>query len=103
MCYRTVFALFYFMFEALGAYIRRRDLREGFGGDGGLYLEGLIFGIFLYSHLGILVSKCLYGSNFNRKEIRIQKVTFRVSSLSFALTLQLSKCGLSKRQQMSHI
>ena len=61
----------------LGGFIRRRDLREGFWGDGGLYLEGLIFGIL---HLGILVSKSLYGSNFNRTEIRIQKVTFRVIS-----------------------
>ena len=50
----TVFALFYFVFEAnfpstssQGAYIWRGDLTEGFcvTGLGGLYLEGLIFGI----------------------------------------------------------
>ena len=53
----TVIALFYFVFEenfpsTRGAYIWRGDLTEGFfallvcGGGGGLYLEGLIFGIF---------------------------------------------------------
>ena len=51
----TVFALFYFVFEsyfqvqALGAaYIWRGDLTEGFfyvTKLGGLYMEGLIFGI----------------------------------------------------------
>lgn len=98
--YRFCIVLFYVW--GPGGLYSQAGFKGGFWGDGGLYLEGLIFGIFLYSHLGILVSKCLYGSNFNRKEIRIQKVTFRVSSLSFALTLQLSKCGLSRRQQMSH-
>ena len=51
----TVFALFYFVFEGdfpstspLGTYILRSDLTEGTG-LGGLYLEGLIFGILLYS------------------------------------------------------
>ena len=101
-------ALFYFMFKGisskdLGGFIRRRDLREGFWGDGGLYLAGLIFGILLYSHLGILVSKSLYGSNFNRTDIRIQKATFRVISSSFALTLQLSKCGLGQVKRKTHV
>ena len=53
----TVFALFYFVFEAhfpstspRGTYIWRGDLTEGFlrhrfGRGGGLYMEGLIFGI----------------------------------------------------------
>ena len=50
----TVIALFYFVFEGnfpstsqRGAYLRRVDLTEGFcvTGFGGLYLEGLIFGI----------------------------------------------------------
>jgi len=51
----TVFALFYFVFAGnfpstspRGAYIWRGDLTEGFCVTdlGGLYLEGLIFGIF---------------------------------------------------------
>ena len=50
----TIFALFYFVFEGnfpgtspWGGYIWRGDLTEGFcvTGLGGLYLEGLIFGI----------------------------------------------------------
>ena len=50
----TFFAFFYFAFEgnfpstsSRGAYIWRGDLTEGFcvTGLGGLYLEGLIFGI----------------------------------------------------------
>ena len=54
----TVFALFYFVFEGnfpstspRGAYIWRGDLTEGFcvTGLGGLYLEGLIFGILRYA------------------------------------------------------
>ena len=53
----TIFALFYFVFEdkfqvqdPRGAYIRRGDLTEGFCVTilGGLYLEGLIFGILRY-------------------------------------------------------
>ena len=53
----TVFALFYFVFEGnfpstspRGAYIWRGDLTEGFFhySFGGLYLEGLIFGILRY-------------------------------------------------------
>ena len=53
----TVFALFYFVFEGnfpstspRGAYIWRGDLTEGFlrYRFGGLYLEGLIFGILRY-------------------------------------------------------
>ena len=53
----TVFALFYFVFEGnfpstspLEAYIWRGDLTEGFlhYRFGGLYLEGLIFGILRY-------------------------------------------------------
>ena len=53
----TIFALFYFVFEGKfqvqaprGAYIRRDDLAEGFCVTilGGLYLEGLIFGILRY-------------------------------------------------------
>ena len=53
----TVFALFYFLFEGnipstspWGAYIWRGDLKEGFlrYRFGGLYLEGLIFGILRY-------------------------------------------------------
>ena len=53
----TIFALFYFAFEGKfqvqappGAYIRRSDLTEGFCVTilGGLYLEGLIFGILRY-------------------------------------------------------
>ena len=53
----TVFALFYFVFGGnfpstipQGAYIWRGDLTEGFSvtGLGGLYLEGLIFGILRY-------------------------------------------------------
>ena len=56
----TVFALFYFVFEGnfpstspRGAYIWRGDLTEGFcvTGLGGLYLEGLIFGILRYVRL----------------------------------------------------
>ena len=58
-CKFTVFALFYFAFEGnfpstspRGAYIWRGDLTEGFfvTGLGGLYLEGLIFGILRYSN-----------------------------------------------------
>ena len=50
----TIFALFYFVFEGKsqvqaprGAYIRRGNLTKGFlrYDFGGLYLEGLIFGI----------------------------------------------------------
>ena len=53
----TVFALFYFVFEGNfpststpGAYIWRDDLTEGFlrYRFGGLYFEGLIFGILRY-------------------------------------------------------
>ena len=60
----TIFALFYFVFEGnfqvqapRGAYIGRGDLTEGFLryefgglylGGGGLYMEGLIFGILRY-------------------------------------------------------
>ena len=53
----TVFALLYFVFEGnfpstspRGAYIWRGDLTEGFFRYrfGGLYLEGLIFGILRY-------------------------------------------------------
>ena len=57
----TVFALFYFVFEGnfpstspRGAYIWKGDLTEGFlryrfgKGGGGLYMEGLIFGILRY-------------------------------------------------------
>ena len=55
----TVFALFYFVFEGNfqvqapprgGAYIWRGDLTESFcvTSLGGLYLEGLIFGILRY-------------------------------------------------------
>ena len=54
----TVFTLFYFVFEGnfsstspQGAYVWRGDLTEGFlrYQFGGLYLEGLIFGILRYS------------------------------------------------------
>ena len=63
----TLFALFYFVFEGNfqvqapgGAYIWRGDLTEVFlryklgglifgGGGGGLYMEGLIFGILQYA------------------------------------------------------
>ena len=63
----TLFALFYFVFEGNfqvqapgGAYIWRGDLTEVFlryklgglifgGGGGGLYMEGLIFGILRYA------------------------------------------------------
>ena len=54
----NVFALFYFVLEgnfpsttSRGAYIWRGDLTEGFcvTGLGGLYLEGLIFGILRYA------------------------------------------------------
>ena len=53
----TVLALFYFVFEGnfpstspLGAYIWRGDLTEGFCVTilGGLYMQGLIFGILQY-------------------------------------------------------
>ena len=54
----TVFALFYFVFEGhfpgtspRGAYIWRGDLTEVFcvsGLGGGVYMEGLIFGILRY-------------------------------------------------------
>ena len=54
----TIFVLFYFVFEGKfqvqapprGAYIRRGDLTEGLlrYDFGGLYLEGLIFGILRY-------------------------------------------------------
>ena len=55
----TVFALFWFVFEGnfpstspRGANIWRGDLTEGFcvTGLGGLYMEGLIFGILRYTH-----------------------------------------------------
>ena len=60
----TVFALFYFVFEGnfpstspRGAYIWRGDLTDGWRvfcvtGLGGLYLEGLIFGILRYFFKG---------------------------------------------------
>ena len=54
----AVFVLFYFVFEGNfpstsppGAYIWRGDLTEGFSRylfGGGIYLEGLIFGILRY-------------------------------------------------------
>ena len=53
----TIFALFYFVFEGnfsntspLGTYFWRDDLTEGFlcYRLGGLFLEGLIFGILRY-------------------------------------------------------
>ena len=54
----TIFALFYFVFEGnfpstspRGGYVWRGDLTEGFFALrvwGGLYLEGLIFGILRY-------------------------------------------------------
>ena len=51
----TVFALFYFVFEddfpstsPRGAYIWRGDLTEDVTHLGGLYMEGLIFGISRY-------------------------------------------------------
>ena len=56
----TVFALFYFVFEGnfpstspRGAHIWRGDLTELFcvTGLGGLYLEGLIFGILRYYYI----------------------------------------------------
>ena len=61
----TVFALFYFVIEGnfsstspWGAYIWRGDLLEGFLRyqlyKGGLYLEGLIFGILRYIFLNII-------------------------------------------------
>ena len=59
----TVFALFCCVFEGnfpstspWGAYIWRGDLTEGFcvTGLGGLYLEGLIFGILGYVSLAIV-------------------------------------------------
>ena len=62
----TVFALFYFVFEGnfpstspRGAYIWRGDLTEGFcvTGLGGLYLEGLIFGILRYSSFQFQINK----------------------------------------------
>ena len=55
----TVFALFYFVFEGnfpstspRGPFIRRGDFTEDFCVTrlGGLYLEGLIFGILWYLH-----------------------------------------------------
>ena len=57
----TIFALFYFVFEgnfpSTRAYIWRGNLTEGFlrYRFGGLYLEGLIFGILLY----VLISTLL--------------------------------------------
>ena len=60
----TIFALFYFVFENNfpRAYIWRGDLTEGFcvAGLGGLYLEGLIFGILRYNrkiHLEEVLSR----------------------------------------------
>ena len=64
----TIFSLFYFVFEGnfpstspWGAYIWRGDLTEGFlgyllGGGGGLYMEGLIFGILRYVCCGSIFS-----------------------------------------------
>ena len=58
----TIFALFYIVFGGKfrvqapqGAYIRRGDLREAFlrYDFGGLYMEGLIFGILWYFLLAI--------------------------------------------------
>ena len=58
MCYCTVFALSYFEPEGnfrvqapRGVYLERRFIGEflfGGGGEGGLYLEGLIFRILRY-------------------------------------------------------
>ena len=60
-----VFAMFYFVFEGnfpstspRGAYIWRGDLTEvffGITGLGGLYLEGLIFGILRYFNYNTFV------------------------------------------------
>ena len=70
----TVFALFYFVFEGnfpstspQRAYIWRGDLTEGFlrYRIGGLYLEGLIFGILRYFCLSQVNNK-----KQNCKEIR---------------------------------
>ena len=53
LCYCIIFALFYFVFEgnfqaqASKAYIRRVFGVRSLGG-GGLYLEGLIFGVLQY-------------------------------------------------------
>ena len=66
----TIFALFYFVFEGnfpstspRGASIWRGDLMEGFlcyqiGGPifGGLYMEGLIFGILQYWSFRLVIS-----------------------------------------------
>ena len=61
----NVFALFYFLFAGnfpstspRGAYIWRVDLTEGFLGYqfGGLYMEGLIFGILRYIYIPLFAS-----------------------------------------------
>ena len=67
----TVFALLYFVFEGnfpskspRGAYIWRGDLTEGFciTALGGLYLEGLIFGILRYIQRKIYLLRLEFGS-----------------------------------------
>ena len=73
----SVFALFYFVFEGnflstspWGAYIWRGDLKEGFfcvTGLGGLYLEGLTFGILRYFFLFPKKFFRPFGPHFGRK------------------------------------
>ena len=66
----TVFALFCFVFEGNfqvqapgGAYFRRGDLTEGFcvKSLGGLYLEGLIFGILRHIAWNSFFSRDTFG------------------------------------------
>ena len=87
----TVFALFYFVFEGnfpstspRGAYIWRGDLTEGFcvTGLGGLYLEGLIFGI-LHNFFISILNELLVVANdsFPNKKVFLRKVRPRSSQI----------------------
>ena len=82
----TIFALFYFVFEGnfpstspRGAYIWRGDLTEGFlcYRFGGLYLEGLIFGILwvYYSYSYFMGSCYLYYLCSSLKNVLLLKFT----------------------------
>ena len=79
-----IFALFYFVFEGdfqvqdpRGAYIRRGDFTEDFlrYEYGGLYLEGLIFGILRY-----------FPENFRCKLTYYESLYFSGSSLSITFS-----------------
>ena len=76
----TVFALFYFVFEGnfpREACIWRGDLTEGFfcvTSLGGLYLEGLIFGILRYSEKSNIQEAYLPITSISGQNLIVSKI-----------------------------